>query len=40
MIKVPQRSLFSKYGWPAEDDIKEALTKLKAEMAGEVDAES
>ena len=31
IVKVPQRDLFSKYGWPAEEPIIEALTKFKAD---------
>jgi len=31
LVKVPQRDLFSKYGWPAEEKIVEALTKFKEE---------
>lgn len=31
VVTVPQRDLFSKYGWPAEQPIKEALAKLKDE---------
>lgn len=29
IIEVPQRDLFGKYGWPAENTITEALTKYK-----------
>ena len=29
IVEVDQRDLFGKYGWPAEDEITEALTKLK-----------
>ena len=29
IVAVPQRDLFSKYGWPAEQPIKEALNKFK-----------
>lgn len=31
IITVPQRDLFSKYGWPAEEPITEALEKFKAD---------
>ena len=29
IITVPQRDLFSKYGWPAEDEINAAMLKFK-----------
>ena len=31
IITVPQRDLFSKYGWPAEEPITEALESFKAD---------
>lgn len=31
IVTVPQRDLFSKYDWPAEDEIIEALEKFKVE---------
>ena len=31
LISVNQRDLFGKYGWPAEDEITEALTAFKEE---------
>ena len=31
IITVPQRDLFAKYGWPAEEPINDALTKFKAD---------
>ena len=34
LVVVPQRDLFSKYDWPAEDTITAALTKFKAEREG------
>ena len=34
IITVPQRDLFSKYDWPAEEPILEALNKFKAEVIG------
>lgn len=34
IIEVDQRDLFGKYGWPAEKEINEALTKLKKQMTG------
>jgi len=30
IVDVAQRDLFGKYGWPAEDEITEALEKFKA----------
>ena len=35
LVNVPQRDLFQKTGWPAEDTIIAALTKFKAERDGE-----
>jgi len=35
LVRVDQRDLFGKYGWPAEKPITEALLKFKAdETAG------
>ena len=31
IICVPQRDLFSKYGWPAEDEVTAALVQFKEE---------
>lgn len=31
LVDVPQRDLFGKYGWPAEEVIVDALVKFKAE---------
>ena len=33
LVEVAQRDLFSKYGWPAEDEITAAMTKFKEESA-------
>ena len=33
IVTVPQRDLFSKYDWPAEEPILEALNKFKTEGA-------
>ena len=34
LCNIPQRELFAKTGWPAEDTITAALTKFKAEREG------
>ena len=31
IVEVKQRDLFGKYGWPAEEEITQALTKFKEE---------
>ena len=31
IVTVPQRDLFSKYDWPAEDEIVDALSRFKEE---------
>ena len=40
VANVPQRDLFSKYGWPARDEIVAALRALKSRraQASEVEA--
>ena len=35
LVDVPQRDLFSKYDWPAEDEITQALLKFKEESSNE-----
>ena len=35
IVDVAQRDLFGKYGWPAEEEITEALTKFKESGSSE-----
>ena len=35
IISVPQRELFAKYGWEAEDKVVAALQEFKADLAEE-----